>query len=279
MTYNAGQANHMHQPLWRWVGLFALTLSFFMAAPGGRSQAAGFASPKECQSSIGEAHLTCLYSYIERQQQNTAMAESDMSSHEGIREQRPVRQTQVDPLSSIVDEQGGQADRAEPDIPIQPAAAPARSSDTITPGVGSPTECRAYSGPAHLNCLYAYIELQHSKSGKVEEEVNAQRQTLGQLRDQMDRQASASQDLQRRLAERDAAASSSSPAYIAPPIYPGFGYSGYGYPGYGYSGFGYPGFGYSAPGFSLYLGSPGYYWGRPLYGPRFFGPRFGHHHR
>jgi hypothetical protein len=117
-----------------------------------------------------------------------------------------------------------------------------------------------------VNCLYAYIEIQNSKAGHVEEELQAQKHMLGQLRDQVDRQAAASQDLQRRLAERDTISSS---PYIAPPIFPGYTYPGYGYPGYAYP----------APDLSLFLGVPGYYWGRPFYGPRFFGPRFYGHHR
>jgi len=229
--------------------------------PSGNSRAAGFAPPKECQASTGEAHLTCLYSYIERQRQTNAAVGSNLNAQDGMMEQTPTQ------AASIAEEGGGQADRAG--LP-QTAAAPGHAPDISMPGAGSPAECRAYSGAAHLNCLYAYIEIQRSKNGTVEEELKAQKQMLGQLRDQMDRQASASRDLQRSLADRDTAASS---AYIAPPIYPGFGYPGFGY------GYGYPRYGYPGPGLSLYLGVPGYYWGGPFYGPRFFGHRFGHHHR
>ncbi|HKN85284.1 MAG TPA: hypothetical protein VJV04_00345 [Nitrospiraceae bacterium] len=264
--YDAGLLNQTRKILWL-AGFLPLTLSLTMFAPGEMSHATGFSSPKECESFAEEAHLNCLYRYIERQRQNTAAVESDKNPRDGMLEQIPAKQPQVDQLTPIADEGGGQSAGAE--LP-QAAAAPARSPDAIMPGVGSPMECRAYSGAAHLNCLYAYIEIQHSKSGKVEEELNAQKQMLGQLREQMDRQASASQDLQRRLAERDGAAS----VYLAPPTYPGLGYPGFGYPG-----FGYPRYGYSAPGLSLYLGPPGYYWGGPFYGPRFFGHRFGHHHR
>jgi len=262
----SGGVNQMHDNPWRWAGFLPLALSLSMFAPSELSHATGFSSPKECASLVGESHLNCLYSYIERHRQNNAAIETEINAQDSMMEQMPAKQTQADQLTPMADE-GGQAARA--DQP-QGAAAPPRAPDTITPGVGSPMECRAYSGPAHLNCLYAYIEIQHSKSGKVEEELNAQKQMLGQLRDQMDRQASTSQDLQRRLAERDGAASS----YLPPPIYPGLGYPGFGYPG-----FGYPRYGYLAPGLSLYLGAPGYYWGGPFYGPRLFGHRFGHHHR
>ena len=254
------RVNRMHKTPWRLIGFLPLALSLAMFLPGELSHATGFSSPKECESFVDEAHLSCLYRYIERQRRNNTAVETDMNVQDATMERIPNKQTQIDQLTSM--DEGGRQDGVE--LP-QAAAAPAGSPDTITPGVGSPAECRAYSGAAHLNCLYAYIEIQHSKSGKVEEELNAQKQALRQLRDQVDRQASASQDLQRRLAERDAATSS----YLAPPIYPGFGYPGFGYPRYGYS----------APGLSLYLGAPGYYWGGPFYGPRFFGHRFGHHHR
>jgi hypothetical protein len=261
-----GQVVYRHEALWRCVRFLPLALSLTILATDAMLQAAGFSSPKECQPFIGEAHLNCLYRYIEGEQQHHNVAvDSDMKTQDGMMEQMPAKRTQVDELTTITDEEVGQAGRA--DMP-QTAAASPRARDTIIPGAGSPAECRAYSGAAHLNCLYAYIEIQHSKNGNVEEELKAQKQMLGQLRDQMDRQASASQDLQRRLAERDSALSSA-PAYIAPPIYPGFGYPGYGYPGLGYT----------TPGLSLYLGVPGYYWGRPFYGPRYFGHRFGHHHR
>jgi hypothetical protein len=260
--YEAIRMHRVRKPKSWWMGLVLIILCLIMQVPSGSPQAAGFTSPKECQSFTGEAHLTCLYHYIERQRQNNAAVESDLNAQDGMMERPSVRG------ASIEDEGGGQADRAE--VP-QIAAAPARVPDTTTSGVGPPWECRAYSGAAYLNCLYAYIEIQRSKSEKVEEELKAQKQMLGQLRDQMDRQASASRDLQRSLAERDTTASS---VYMAPPIYPGFGYPGFGY------GYGYPSYGYPPSGFSLYLGVPGYYWGRPFYGPGFFGPRFGHrHHR
>jgi hypothetical protein len=263
---NAIQVNRVRGAVLRSAGLMSLILCLSMWVPSGLSQAAGFSSPKECQSLAGDAHLNCLYTYIERQRNNAAALESDRNPQTESIEQTPTQRTPVDPPTSIADDgQGEPADRT-----VMPQAAPVeRPSDAITPGIGSPAECRAYSGTAHLNCLYAYIEIQRSKAGNVEQELSEQKHRLGQLRDQMDRQTSANQDQQRQLAERNAPPSSSASIYVAPPIYPGYAYPGYGYPYYGYP----------APGFSLYLGVPGFYYGRPFYGPRFSGPRFyGHHH-
>jgi hypothetical protein len=132
-------------------------------------------------------------------------------------------------------------------------------------GFRSPEECQAYTGEAHLNCLYAYIEIQQSKIGKVEEELKAQKGMLGQLSDQVTRQSSISEELQRRLSQSGAGAPPAQPpAYVAPPLYPGYIYG----PGY-----------YPPPGLSFYLGGPGYYYGLGYYGPRFFGPHFFHHCR
>ena len=38
-------------------------------------------------------------------------------------------------------------------------------------GFTSPEECLAYSGHAHMNCLYAYIEIQQNKISKLEEKL------------------------------------------------------------------------------------------------------------
>lgn len=232
------------------------------------SQAAGFSPPQECESSTGQAHLDCLYGYIEKQQKSTHAREADVQTQGELLEQ----------MDSQTDSMEGQRSVPGREEPLSPAASPmdrstaVQAPDPLPSATRSPYECLAYSGAAHLNCLYAYIEIQRGRNGNIEEELKAQNHMLGQLRNQMDRQASANQEIQRRLAERDVPSSSSASVYVAPPIYPGFGYPGYGYLGYGY--------GYSAPGLSLYLGVPGYYWGRPFYGPRLFGHRFhGHRHR
>jgi hypothetical protein len=231
---------------------------------GGISQAGGFTSPQECQPLTGDDHLNCLYSYIGRQQAHNDAVNAQREAQEDMRQQFDTPNA-VEQHTPVVDERQGETiDRK--DMP-HTAIAPPYPAGRVTPAMDSPAECRAYSGAAHLNCLYAYIEMQNSKAGHVEEKLQAQKQMLGQLRDQMDRQAAANQDLQRRLAEPDTISSSPSSGYVAPPIFSGYPY-------------GYPWYGYPAPGLSLYLGVPGYYWGRPFYGPRFFGPRFyGHHHR
>lgn len=266
----ANPMNRMGTVSWR-ARLLPVCLCLYMLPPSGISQAGGFTSPKECQSFAGDDHLNCVYSYIQRQQKHNDTVESEKKAQQDMLEQLGARRTPADEHTVADEHQVETGDRK--DIP-QAAPAPPYPSERMTPAMGSPVECRAYSGAAHLNCLYAYIEIQNSKAGHVEKELRAQKHMLGQLRDQVDRQAAASQDLQRRLAERDTISSSSSSfsAYVAPPIFPG-----YAYPGYGYLGYGYPG--YAEPGLSLYLGVPGYYWGRPFYGPRFFGPRFYGHHR
>ncbi|WP_447983336.1 hypothetical protein [Nitrospira sp. Nam74] len=250
------------RPVW-WAAPVSLCLYLLTS---GISQAGGFTSPQECQAFTGDDHLNCLYSYIARQQTHNDAVNAQRKAHEDTLQQFDTPNAVEEHAAVLGERQGETTDRK--DMPHS-APAPPSSAGRVTPAMGSPAECRAYSGAAHLNCLYAYIEIQNSKAGHVEEELQAQKQMLGQLRDQMDRQAAANQDLQRRLAERDTPSSSPSPGYVAPPIF-----SGYPYP------YGYPWYGYPAPGLSLYLGVPGYYWGRPFYGPRFFGPRFyGHHHR
>lgn len=257
--------------LW-WAGLVPVILGCYILANSGISLAGGFTSPKECQSFAGNDHLNCLYRYIERQQKHNDSVESERKAQQDRLKLIGTELTGVDEYPIGADEnQGEKVDRN--DIP-HAVPAPPHPSETMQPTKGLPMECRAYSDAAHLNCLYAYIEIQSSTARNVEEELKAQKEMQGRLREQLDRQAAASQDLRRRLAERDPLSSSPSPAYVTPPIFPGYGYPGYGYLGYGYSGYGYP-----APGLSLYLGVPGYYWGRPFYGPRFFGPRFYGHHR
>ena len=126
-------------------------------------------------------------------------------------------------------------------------------------GFTSPDECKAYEGDAHLNCLYAYIEIQKDKLQKIEQEQHAQRERLDQLDNRMRSQS----------AVTEGGVSAPPPVSYAPaPVYPGYAYP----PLYSYW--------YPTPGLSIYLGRGGFY-GRPyLYGggyggPRFYGPRFG----
>lgn len=125
-----------------------------------------------------------------------------------------------------------------------------------------PWECTGYEGAAQARCLQAYIEVQRDRIAKLEEELRDQQGTLGRLRDQVDRQAAATADLQRSLADRPSAVSPGPYGYVP------FGYSYYGYASV-------------APpiGFGLYLGRSWLYgpssfyrpylWGPPHYGPRY----------
>jgi hypothetical protein len=112
-------------------------------------------------------------------------------------------------------------------------------------GFRSPEECLAYTGDAHLNCLYAYIEIQQGKITKLQEDMATLKANAAQLQDQANRQASMTEELRRGLAEREKIRQ---PPLIQ--VYPYFGY-----------------------GFSF--GGPWAY-GTPFhYGYRFFGPCYG----
>lgn len=66
-------------------------------------------------------------------------------------------------------------------------------------GFHSPQECVAYTGDAHLNCLYAYIEIQQGTIAKLEEELKTLKATPQQLQDQVNQQASVTGSLQRTM--------------------------------------------------------------------------------
>ena len=126
-------------------------------------------------------------------------------------------------------------------------------------GFKPPEECQAYTGEAHLNCLYAYIELQQSQLGRIEEELKAQKHKLGQLSDQVERRASVSEPVEK------AAPIPPEPVYVPVPTpVP----QAYVYPPY---------YAYPPIGFGLYLGAPRFYgfYGSGFYGSGFYGPRFG----
>jgi hypothetical protein len=135
---------------------------------------------------------------------------------------------------------------------------------THAAGFQPPEECQAYTGEAHLNCLYAVIELQQGKLGKIEDELKAQKNQLGALSDQVERKESSS-SLEKAAPlppERQVYVPVPSPMYAYPPYY-GWGAYGYGY----------------GPSIGLFIG-PRYfygprYWGGPrIYGRGFYGPRF-----
>lgn len=117
-----------------------------------------------------------------------------------------------------------------------------------------PWECSNYSDEAKTRCLNAFIELQRDQISKLEGQLRAQQETVGQLKGQIDRQAAATADLQQQLSQRPTTT-------VAPPPY-----------AYTYT--------YPPVGFGIYLGSPWIYgppyyygYGRPFWGPRFYGHR------
>jgi hypothetical protein len=115
-----------------------------------------------------------------------------------------------------------------------------------------PWECSGYNGDAHTRCLQAYIEVQREKISTLEGELKLQQGSVNQLKEQADRQSTATANLQRQLSETSRAATAA----------PSFQF--YSYP---------------PAGVGLYFGSPWYYGSsyfyRPYFGPRlFFGPRY-----
>jgi hypothetical protein len=113
-----------------------------------------------------------------------------------------------------------------------------------------PWECSGYSGDAHTRCLQAFIDMQREKISKLEGELKTQQGSVSQLKEQVDRQSAATQDLQRQLSDTSYHTAPSVQTYFYPPV-----------------------------GLGLYLGSPWYYGSpyfyRPYFGPRaFFGPRY-----
>ncbi|MBU6479977.1 MAG: hypothetical protein KGS09_05480 [Nitrospirae bacterium] len=131
------------------------------------------------------------------------------------------------------------------------AGLPARASDSQTPW-----ECSSYTGAAHTRCLETFIESQRDQIAALQGKLQAQQGAVDHLKDQVDHQASASADLQRRLAQPPAVVQG------APPLYT---YSPYAYP---------------PVGLGLYLGRPWIYGPPYLYRPYIYGPRYyGSRHR
>ena len=100
----------------------------------------------------------------------------------------------------------------------------------------APWDCSNYEGDAQTRCVNVIIEAQQKKIAELEGKLHTQQGTVGQLQDQLDRQSTATVDLQRRLAER-------SPTNLIPVPYS---YNPYSYtyvPGLGFdlhfSGFGF----------------------------------------
>ena len=120
------------------------------------------------------------------------------------------------------------------------AGLPAQASESQ-----APWECSNYTGDAHTRCLEAFAESQRDQIAALQGKLQAQQETVNLLKDQLDRQASTSADLQRQLAQPPAVVQAVPPLYAYPPV-----------------------------GLSLYLGRPWIY-GPPYYfSPFVFGPRY-----
>lgn len=118
-----------------------------------------------------------------------------------------------------------------------------------------PWECSTYEGEAQTRCLNTFIELQREEIGKLKGQLQAQQGAVEQLKQQSDRQAAATADMQRQLA-------------TPPTIVPSLPYSTYAYV--------YP----PAVGLGLYLGRPGFYGYPYFYRPHiYWGPRHYRHGR
>lgn len=210
--------------------------------------AAGFQAPSACQSYTGDAHLACLYGYIETLREKAEKA--DRTATEAVLGEQMAEQHAH--MNRIGDPPDSGSSPLNADSPPTAGAS--------TPIIGGPEECRAYTGKAHLNCLYAYIEIQQAK---MQGELRAQQDMLNGLKAKADAQASVNADLQRRLAERESvpmpAPAPIVPSYV-PPVYPGYVYPGYLYPGYLYPRL------YPPVGLSFYFGVPRYGYGYPFYG-------------
>ena len=126
------------------------------------------------------------------------------------------------------------------------AGLPAQASESQTPW-----ECSNYTGDAHTRCLAAFVESQRDQIAALQARVQAQQDTVNQLKAQMDHQAAAAA-VQQQSAPPPAVVQVAPPLYVYPPV-----------------------------GLGLYLGRPWIY-GQPYYyrpyifGPRYYGPHRGH---
>ena len=88
------------------------------------------------------------------------------------------------------------------------AGLPAQASESQTPW-----ECSNYTGAAHTRCLEAFVESQRDQIATLQGKVQAQQETVNHMKDQIDRQAFASADLQRQVAQPPAV------VQVTPPLY------------------------------------------------------------
>jgi hypothetical protein len=117
---------------------------------------------------------------------------------------------------------------------------PHLNANATSPSI--PWECSTYEGDAQTRCLNAFIELQRDKIDRLEGHLHYQHETVAQLKEQVERQATATADLQRQLREHPMTTIVPSPysfAYVYPP----------------------------ALGLGLYFGQPWIYGPAPFYGP------------
>ena len=125
------------------------------------------------------------------------------------------------------------------------AGLPAYASESQTPW-----ECSSYTGDAHTRCVEAFAESQRDQIAALQGKLQAQQETVNLLKDQLDRQASTSADLQRQLAQPPAVVQAVPLLYAYPTV-----------------------------GLGLYLDRPWIY-GQPyFYRPYVYGPRHGYGHR
>lgn len=111
----------------------------------------------------------------------------------------------------------------------------------------APWECSNYTGDAQTRCVNAFMEAQQKKIAELEGKLQAQEGTVSQLKSQLDRQTTATADLQRQFTERSGSG-------MIPVPYP---YS-YGYP--------------LGLGLGLHFGSAG------IHTSPFYSPFWGHRH-
>jgi uncharacterized coiled-coil protein SlyX len=132
-------------------------------------------------------------------------------------------------------------------------AMPAHANDSQ-----GPWECSGYSGEAHTRCLASFVEAQREQIASLQGKVQAQQETVNQLKAQMDRQASANAAIQPQVVQPPTVVQTVPPLYGYPPVY------AYGYPPFGVG---------------LYIGRPWFYGPPYFYRPYFYGSRyFGYRH-
>jgi hypothetical protein len=110
-------------------------------------------------------------------------------------------------------------------------------------------ECSNYTGNTHTRCLEGFAESQRDQIAALQGKLQAQQETVKLLKDQLDRQASASAELQRQLAQPPAVMQAIPPLYAYPSV--GFGLS----------------LGHS------WIYGPSLFYPPYIYGPHFYGSR------